>query len=340
MPKVTILRRPLERDDQTTGVGVYSDMVEDELDLAGVEHERIVVNMSVRYGYRRCLMDGFVGPFIASLNSKSDVYHATDEFCCFYFPLVKGRKVVTFHHISGGMEGRSPLYMLFWKFISKMATKRADAIIAVSEQTKNELVKDYGVPHEKIRVLTHMSPQKLRNLGLPRERVIGCVSSLIERKNVAGAIRAFKLFTEMSGTEGFRFVVCGTGPLQSGLEKLADNLGIGDRVEFVSGLSQEELERFYNTMCVYANPSMHEGLGLTPLEAQACGAPVVSFADADISEEVSKHYVKSLDEAEFAKNMHGLVFNAEFREAIISEIEKDIDFKKKYMEKLFDVYFG
>ncbi|NLL94229.1 MAG: glycosyltransferase family 4 protein [Thermoplasmatales archaeon] len=339
MRRVAILRRPPEREEETSGVGAYSDMLEEGLARHGVGCDRIVVNPSVRYGVWRLVTDGFVRPFLKSLGAGYDAIHATDEFCCLYFPLMKGRKVVTFHHISKGMEGKSPFYMLVWRIISKIAVRQAHTIVAVSEQTRDELITDYGVPPEKIKVLTHAPPYDFNNLGLERDRVIGCVSSLIERKNVAGAIRAFWHFTKLPGTEGYRFVICGNGPLRPQLEGLAKELGIADRVEFVSDLSRDELERFYNTMAVYANPSMHEGLGLTPLEAQTCGTPVVSFADAKIPAEVSGGFVKSSDEEGFARNMHLLVTNAAFRENVVSDLGRDPDFGDGYLKRLVEIYF-
>jgi len=154
-----------------------------------------------------------------------------------------------------------------------MAVKYSDIIIVPSEETKKELVSVFRAQENKIRVIMHGPDPMFRDEERPREKLIGFVGTLIERKNVAAGLRVFKIFTKMPGTEGYRFVICGDGPLKKDLLALSDDLGISERVFFISDLSRRELFDLYNNMTVYANPSMHEGLGLTALEAQACGVP-------------------------------------------------------------------
>ena len=207
-----------------------------------------------------------------------------------------------------------------------LAVKYSDALIAVSEQTKKEIIEKYGVPEEKIFVMSHGPGPRFVNQGKKREKLIGFVGTLIKRKNVAGGLHAFKKFTELEGTEGYRFVICGTGPLEEDLKKTAEDLGISERVEFVSGLTDDELVDFYNRMEVFANSSMHEGLGLTALEAMACGTPVVCFADAAIPDK--SKFINAADEEDFALKM---------RDAIGSEVTADAA-PEGYGERLIGIY--
>lgn len=331
------MRRYPDTEKKGTGIGAYSDMLEYVLEEKDVDYGKIYFKLSTDEGYLKCLGQGFINPYKEIRKTECQIFHATDELCCLPFPRIKGKKVVTFHHVSVNREGFSPLLLTVWKIAAKRAVKYSDAIIAVSNQTKNELIEHLGADPGKIHVLEHTIDPMFRDIGRPRDKIIGFVGTLIERKNVAAGIRTFKIFTEMGGTEGYRFVICGEGPLKGELSSLSESLGIADRVEFISGLGKEELLSFYNEMMVFANTSKHEGLGLTALEAQACGTPVVFFRDADIPEEATEHFIPSGDEEEFASNIHRLVTDEAYRRSATEGASFGLS-PEGYSEKLFAIY--
>jgi len=332
---VIVLRR--NKESKETGVGVYSDMIGSVLLNSSFTHREIRFKLTTEDGYIECLKHGFIEPLLRVINSRSKIYHATEELCCLYFPFVRGKKVVTFHHVSDSREGRSRLLQPVWKIAARLAVSYSDRIIAISQQTKEDLVRIYGVDENKIRVIVHGPNPVFRNMGRSREKIIGFVGTLIERKNVIGGLRAFRLFTEMPGSEGYRFVICGDGPLRNELESAATELGISERTEFIARLTKDELIDFYNRISVFANSSMHEGLGMTALEAQACGAPVVFFKDAKMPEEVTGSFVPSVDERDFAVNMLRLVSDEEFRNSYSKSVEGKRS-EKEYSDALLDLY--
>ena len=336
MPDITLMRRYPEPEGKTTGIGVYSDAIESAFQADRVEYEDVLFKMTTEEGYLRCITEGFIRPFFDVANSKCQLCHATDELCCLYFPFIRGRKIVTFHHVSRDREGRSLFLYPVWKLAARLAVRYSDIIVVPSEETKKELVSVFRAKENKIRVIMHGPDPMFRDEGRPREKLIGFVGTLIERKNVAAGLRAFKIFTKMPGTEGYRFIICGDGPLKKDLLALSEDLGISERVFFISDLSRRELFDLYNNMAVYANPSMHEGLGLTALEAQACGVPVVFFREADIPAEATTHFVPSSDESHFAANMHRLIFDNEYRESVTGSA-KDVP-DRGYMDKLYEIY--
>ncbi len=322
LARITLLRKYPESEGKVTGVGVYSDSLEAALRSSNMSYDRIKFKLDIDEGYLKSLIYGFVKPFFDVLWSNADLYHATDELCCLYMPFMKGKKIVTFHHVFRGNEGRSPTLKIVWKFAAKVAVRYSDVIIAVSERTKEELIEKMGVEKERIRVIMHGADPYFVDMNMPRKKVIGFVGALIGRKNLAGGLRAFKLFTEMPGTEDYRYVICGRGHLKDDLVRLADELSISDRVDFISRLSNEELLEFYNTMSVFANSAMHEGLGLTALEAQACGTPVVFFRDADIPSEATENFIPADDEYDFARKMHELI-SEPYRKSVTNDHDGD-----------------
>lgn len=334
---LVLLRRYPDADDKGTGIGAYSDMLESIFKKSNIDVDHVHFKLSTDEGYIKCLKQGFLQPSKELKEKKCQLYHATEEMCCLNFPKIKGKKIVTFHHVAKDKEGHSLFLLPFWKVAAKRAVKYSDAIIAVSQQTKDELVKELGADPDKIYVLGHGVDPMFQDLELSREKLIGFVGTLIERKNVSAGIRAFKKFTEMPGTEGYRFVICGDGPLKEHLMSLASSLNIQDRVDFVSNLNKEQLVELYNKMTVFANTSMHEGLGLTPLEAQACGTPVIYFKNADIPREVTTYFIPSEDEEDFAKNMYELAMNEVYRMSVVdgASIGHGQD---EYSKELFKIY--
>lgn len=332
---VIVLRRG--KESKETGVGAYSDVVGSVLQSSSLSHGEIRFKLTTEDGHAECLKYGFIEPLLYIINSRSRIYHATEELCCLFLPFVRGKKVVTFHHVSDSREGRSRLLYPIWKMAAKIAVSHSDMIIAISQQTKEDLIRTYGIDEKKIRVMMHGPAPEFRNLKRSREKTIGFVGTLIERKNIIGGLRAFKLFTEMPGTEGYRFVICGDGPLRGELESAAAELGISERIEFIPRMTKDELIEFYNRISVFANSSMHEGLGMTALEAQACGAPVVFFRDARIPEEVTVNFIPSIDEKDFAENMLRLIKDEEFRNSHLKSVEER-SLEKEYPKALLNMY--
>ena len=337
MTDIVLMRRYPDTDTKGTGIGWYSDELESVLTDSGIDYETVNFKLSTDEGYLKCLKKGFIEPRSELKNSVAGIYHATDELCCLQFPRIKGKKVTTFHHVSKSREGHSILLSVVWKIAAKRAVKYSDAIIAVSEQTKKDLVEKFNADPKKIYVLEHRFNPFFKNLGLERKKIIGFVGTLIERKNVSAGLRAFKEFTEMPYTDGYRFVICGEGPEKNGLKALSVTLGIEDRVDFISNLSREELLTLYNEMAVFANTSMQEGLGLTALEAQACGTPVVFFKDADIPENATKNHVSSENEEEFAKNIYRLATDGDYRKSVTKEVSFGLS-QKEYSDRVREIY--
>lgn len=337
MTQLIVMRRYPDTETRGTGIGSYSDMLDSILSENGVDREDVYFKLSTDEGYLKCLRQGFIRPLLLLRKTDCQLYHATDELCCMPFPRIKGKKIVTFHHVSKSREGNSPLLLAVWKMAAKRAVKYSDAIIAVSQQTRDEVIGQLGADPDKVFVLEHTVDPLFRDLGRPRGKFVGFVGTLIERKNVPAGIRAFKRFTEMPGTDGYKFVICGDGPMKDELVSLSESLGIADRIEFKSNLGKEELLNLYNEMTVFANPSMHEGLGLTALEAQACGAPVVFFRDAQIPKEATRHFVPSEDEESFAQNMYRLATDDVFRRSATEGASFGLS-PKEYSKKLFEIY--
>jgi glycosyltransferase involved in cell wall biosynthesis len=183
----------------------------------------------------------------------------------------------------------------------RMATwvgRRADLIIADSDYSARDIERLLGLDIAKVQVLPIGLDESYRPvededvLGEMRGRYgierpyIFYLGNFKPHKNVQALLRAF------AGLEGkFReeyLLVLGGKPDAWTDERkgLAKELGIGEQVRFIGLVSEEDMPALYSGAELFAFPSLYEGFGLPPLEAMACGAPVVASNRTSVPEVV------------------------------------------------------
>lgn len=176
--------------------------------------------------------------------------------------------------------------------------RRADAVIAVSEATKRDVVERLGVPQERVSVVPEAvdssfdppSPEEGRALararfGLP-DRYVLYVGQFDPRKNVRGLLRAFAVAADRD--RDLRLVIVGElGKLASHLrEALEAERAPRDRVIVTGFVDDETLAALYAGAECLLHAALLEGFGLTALESLAAGTPVVGYAGGAVGEVV------------------------------------------------------
>ncbi|MGN1045358.1 MAG: glycosyltransferase [Candidatus Methanomethylophilaceae archaeon] len=268
-----------------------------------------------------------------------DASHATDELCSIPLLFSKGRKIVTVHHVVKEGES-SDLYRMIWKAVTSAGLHCADSIIAISDETKKDLM-DMGIKESKIVRITNEINPIFKKLDIPKKKRIGYVCELIPRKNVKKAIEAFNVFHQLDEKKEFELVICGRGPLKEELEEYVESMGISDYVSFRSRLDDDELVQFYNECMGIFNTSAHEGLGITTIEAQRCGTPVFHIDGTDIPPEVLMTSIGCTDPNDMGIRAFRL-FNDELeydnavKTSIAYATEFGSGFKEEYLNVLFD----
>jgi glycosyltransferase involved in cell wall biosynthesis len=225
-----------------------------------------------------------IGTPITVRRGKADLLHMTTYVAPPWSPCPM---VVTIHDLSF-LEYPNAFS---WRVRTMLSTlvpgsvARAARVIAVSEWTKQDLIRRYGTPGEKIVVTPEAPPpgfQRVadaRRLPLPpgvHEPFVLAVGNLEPRKNLVRLIQAFGLATRQHGFAG-QLVLVGQAHTRAGDAQLAAReAGLESRVVFTGFVSHEALTLLYNRASVFVYPSLYEGFGLPPLEAMACGCPVVA----------------------------------------------------------------
>ncbi len=181
--------------------------------------------------------------------------------------------------------------------------KSADAIIAVSASTRNDLIEQLGVPEDKINVIPEAADSIFRPIDDQRfldavkqrynlpERFILFLGTIEPRKNLTTLIKAFAQFS-LSGKENSetveripKLVIAGAkGWLCDEVFATVEALRIGNLVEFIGLVPGQDLVALYNLASAFAMPSLYEGFGLPVLEAMACGIPVIASNASSLPE--------------------------------------------------------
>ena len=181
--------------------------------------------------------------------------------------------------------------------------RRAAAIITDSEASKREIVSFYSVPPDKVTVaLLAADPifRPLRDearleaqLAEVRDRYAGgdhyilfTGDPLQRRKNVKSLVDAYTRL-RAAGAVTHRLVLSGDrAALESDIFAAARAAGRADDLCFIGRVPEEELVAIYNAADIFVYPSLYEGFGLPPLEAMACGVPVITSNVSSLPEVV------------------------------------------------------
>ncbi|GAB3371491.1 hypothetical protein GCM10027514_05150 [Azotobacter armeniacus] len=174
-----------------------------------------------------------------------------------------------------------------WKFRSvyQLATpktlKDSLKIITVSEFSKREICAIYNIPPEKVFVVPNaVSDSFQRKPSSATERYILAVSSINRQKNFHGLIDAFTLLKQNT----HKLYIAGSLNKNFADPDLVKKIESDSRIKLLGRVSDEDLVNLYSGADAFIFPSFYEGFGIPPLEAQACGCPVIVSNTASLPE--------------------------------------------------------
>ncbi len=169
-------------------------------------------------------------------------------------------------------------------YIERAGMHAADAIVAVSNYTKDKIVRHYGISAGKVHVVHNaidsesVSSQHAKKSG----NVVLYLGRITLQKGPDYFIDAAKKVLEQEPDT--RFIIAGSGDMERAVIEQAAALGISDRILFTGFLKEEELARAYTTADLYVMPSVSEPFGLTSLEAASSRTPVLLSKQSGVSE--------------------------------------------------------
>jgi len=216
---------------------------------------------------------------------RPTLLHSPDAFA----PVLRdARTIVTVHDLSFRLlpECHTLSNRIFLESLVGRSLRRAAAVLAVSENTRFDLERHFGVPRDRVRVVypgvtraiarpaEDAARATARRLGIARPFVLA-VGTLEPRKNHLFLLDAFARLVAGHGYQGELVVVGRRGWGRVPLHRRAAALGLSDRVRLLGWVEDRDLGALYAACDVMALPSLYEGFGLQVVEALACGAPVL-----------------------------------------------------------------
>lgn len=248
-------------------------------------------------------------------------------------PIHPRRSIVTVHDLGYRYfpQTHRPLDRLYLDLSTRWNARAAARILADSEATKADLIREYGTPAEKIAVVYPGRDENLRRIedsaaiaavkakyNIAGEYIL-YIGTLHPRKNLARLIDAFATVNAQCTMHNAQLIIAGRkGWLYDEIFARARALGLTDSVIFTGYVPDADLPALLSGARLFAFPSLYEGFGFPVLEAMICGVPVVCSNTSSLPEVAGDAalLVDPLDTAALAAAMARLLTDESLRAAL------------------------
>ena len=287
---------------------------------------------------------------------KLDLYHATH----YVLPaVVPARAVVTIHDIIHLLYPEflpSRFAFLYAQRMIRRSLARGDRIVAVSQNTKSDLVRYFDVDGAKIQVVYNgvedvfrqrlPEPELehwLRQLGIERPYLL-FVGNPKPHKNLDTVVQAYARARRIASFDAPLVCVGNRSGSEFKIRQRAEHLGLGDRVRLLGHVAAEALPAIYQGATLFLYPTLYEGFGLPVVEAMASGVAVVTSNNSALKEiaEGYAHLVDPLDVEGMAQAIAYCMGNSQHRAALAKlGLRRAEDFRwEQTARKTLDVYLS
>jgi len=218
--------------------------------------------------------------------------------------------------------------------VERQGMQEADCVIAVSELTKQIIIRYYGIASEKVRVVYNgidestapsgVGMRRLRSLKESGYKIVLFLGRITLQKGPDYFLRAAKRVLEKDPR--VIFVVSGSGDMEDSILQLSASLGISKNVVFTGFLTGTDRHEMYVAADLFVMPSVSEPFGITPLESMKLGTPVLISKQSGVAE-VVKHALKAdfWDVDEMANKILSVVSHPALGESLSRNAQTEAD---------------
>ena len=236
------------------------------------------------------------------------------------------RKVVTIHDL---IFKRHPSFFpltdrAIYELKCRHAIKTADIIVAISENTKRDIVEFYKINPDKIKVVYQscepifFNQETENTLDLPQKYNL-CVGSIEKRKNQITLLHAY---AQLPSSMQIPLLLVGKGKkYMKEVRSLIETLGLRKIVKIMTNVPSYDLPELYRRAHLFIYPSLYEGFGLPVAEAMLCGTPVITSNNSSLTEAGGPmtQYVNPQSMVELCNAITMLTKDAEMRTKMIED---------------------
>ncbi|TLS52011.1 glycosyltransferase family 4 protein [Paenibacillus antri] len=273
-------------------------------------------------------------PVDAFARTKYDLFHGTNFTIQ---PIRKRCSVVSIHDLAflrNPNTTSAKIYAHHSKWVPYSA-QRAERVIAISEQTKEDIVELLHIPESKVDVIHLAADKKFKPVPSEAVRDTICkynlpesyflfVGTLEPRKNLLGLLQSFNQLKKTFHSEAKLVIVGAKGWKFDPIFQYVQEHGLQQEICFTGFIADEDLPAIYTGALAFVFPSWYEGFGIPLLEAMGCGVPVIASNASSIPEVVGDNGILLPPDAfeEWADAMRQFEIDSRHRD---SYIEKSLE---------------
>ena len=301
-----LIQKIIEKDRKNEYILYFNSFAPKNLKIKFFEYQNVKI-VQTRYPnkfFNYVMQNLFKHPCIDKILGKVDLFFS--PHLNFYNYTRAPKKIITIHDLSfiRYPEFFSLRKNLWHKMINiKKTLRKYDKIIAVSNNTKKDLMELFSIPESKIQViysgiednLQKISGQELnliknnykfkQKYNLPKKFIL-YLGTIEPRKNIENTIKAFEIFFKKnSGASGWKLVIAGaSGWKNKNIFKIWKNSPQKNNIKFIGYVDKNDKKYLYNLASLFIFSSYYEGFGFPPLEALSCECPVITANNSSLSE--------------------------------------------------------
>ncbi len=338
------LVRHLLRIDKENEYVLFFDYRVREKDVKKFSQENVKIKYFPWSDYKKYLPGAYseILGLATMVGSNLDLFHITSPDM--RVPVGhRGKVICTFQDLAVYKQPElfPRVYRAKAKYNRQAMAKRANQIIAVSENTKNDLSEIFKVLDKKVNVIYNGIDERffsennntkedikdfLKNKFDITEKYILFIGTIEPIKNITRLLRAFAMLKESLKKRGvkekYQLVLGGKrGWLSNSYVQIAEDLGVKKDVKFLGYVDGDDLKSLFAGSEFFVMPSLYEGFGMTVLEAMASRTPCI-VSDLKTLKETSSEaaiFVDPFDVEGFAKKMEELIGDKEKKERMIND---------------------